>query len=212
MLTHAAHVPAGIRIEEGVRVTSVDIEHGRVKGVHTKQDSISCDAVVNCTGLWARELGLANGIDIPVYPVEDRYILTEPIEGTYANMPTFRDPDNSIYGREEVGGLLLGCFDKEAVTCPPSSLPADFSFALLNENWDQFAPYMEAGIQRFPALETAGVKTFLNGPESFTPDCMMIMDEATQAKGCFVAAGLCGLGIARSGGVGRGGGPLGRHW
>lgn len=193
----------GVRIEEGVRVESLRIEHQQVKGIHTPEHSIQCEVVVNCAGLWARELGLANGIDIPVYPVEDRYVLIEPIEGTYADMPTFRDLDGSIYGREEVGGLLLGCFDKEALTCPPSSLPAHFSFDLLNENWEQFAPYMEVGIHRFPALETAGIKTFLNGPESFTPDCMFIMDEAPGVKGDFVLAGLCGLGIARSGGLGQ---------
>ena len=62
---------------------------------------------------------------------------------------------DSIYGREEVGGLLLGCFDRNATTVRPSDLPEPFEFALLNENWDQFMPYMREGIHRIPALQTA---------------------------------------------------------
>ena len=194
---------AGIRIVEGVQVDGVNIEGGRVKGVRTTEHVIECEVAINCAGLWARPLGLVDGIDIPVYPIEDRYILTEPIEGVSPDMPTFRDPDGSIYGREEVGGLLLGCFDRNALTISPEALPKDFCFDLLNENWEHFSPYLQAGMHRFPALETAGVKTFLNGPESFTPDCMPVMGEVEMAKGYFVLAGLCGLGIATSGGMGR---------
>jgi len=194
---------AGIRIVEDVNVDGVNIEHGRVSGVRTHEKVIRCDTVINCAGLWARPLGLADGVNIPVYPIEDRYVLTDPIQGVGTNMPTFRDPDSSIYGREEVGGLLLGCFDKSAITISPDDLPSDFCFDLLNENWEHFSPYLEAGMHRFPALHTAGIKTFLNGPESFTPDCLPVMGEVETARGYFVLAGLCGLGIATSGGMGR---------
>ena len=194
---------SGVRIVEGVNVEGVDIAQQRVRAIHTSHHTVRCEAVVNCAGLWARPLGLANGIDIPVYPVEDRYILTNPIDGVAPDMPTFRDPDSSIYGREEVGGLLLGCFDKAAVTISPDELPGDFFFSLLNENWEHFSPYLEAGMHKFPALETVGIKAFLNGPESFTPDCMPIVGEAPGVAGYFVLAGLCGLGIAHSAGMGR---------
>ena len=127
--------------------------------------------------------------------------MTETIDGITANMPTFRDPDALIYGREEVGGLLLGCFDREAKPISPSSLPTDFSFSLLNEDWDQFQPYMERGLHLVPTLADTGIKMLLNGPESFTPDSLPILDQVTAINGYFVLAGLSSTGILRSAGL-----------
>lgn len=193
----------GAQICEDVMVDRALTEGGRVTGVSTDQGEISCDVVVNCTGLWARDLGLRNDVAIPLYPVEHFYLLTETMEGVYPEMPTWRDPDGLIYGREEVGGLLLGCFDRDALPVRPADLPEPFEFALLNENWDQFMPYMEEGLHRIPQLETTGVKTLLNGPESFTADSEPILDAAPNLENYFVLAGLSSAGVTRSAGMGR---------
>ncbi|TNF90195.1 MAG: FAD-binding oxidoreductase [Gammaproteobacteria bacterium] len=116
-------------------------------------------------------------------------------------MPTFRDPDGLIYGREEVGGLLLGCFDRDAIPVRLADLPQPFEFGLLNENWDQFGPYLEQGIHRIPALANAGIRSLVNGPESFTLDAEPHMDRAPGLSNYFVLAGLSSTGVTRSGGM-----------
>ncbi|MEM7429798.1 MAG: FAD-binding oxidoreductase [Pseudomonadota bacterium] len=193
----------GAQVHEGVTVSHALTADGRVTGVSTDRGDVLCETVVNCTGLWARDLGLRNDVALPLYPVEHFYLLTGEIDGVYADMPTFRDPDGLIYGREEVGGLLLGCFDRDAIPVRPADLPEPFYFALLNENWDQFMPYLQEGVHRVPALEHAGVRMLLNGPEAFTPDAAPLLDEAPELKNYFVLAGLSSAGVTRSAGMGR---------
>ena len=191
----------GVRFIEDTEVRKVNLRDGQVTAVETDRGSVHCETVVNCAGLWARELGLGSGIDIPVYAVEHFYALTEPLEGMTADMPTFRDPDALIYGREEVGGLLIGCFDRNAKPVSPAELPENFSFGLLNEDWDQFGPYMERGIHLIPALAETGIRSLVNGPESFTPDGIPILDQVGSVKGYFVLAGMNSSGILRSAGL-----------
>ena len=193
---------SGAKFLEGVEVKQAVTQADTVTGVETDQGLIRCEVVVNCAGMWARDLGLRNNVDIPLYAVEHFYALTESLDDVYPDMPTFRDPDGLIYGREEVGGLLVGCFDRDALPVRLSDLPAPFEFALLNENWDQFMPYMEQGIHRIPALANCGIRTLVNGPESFTPDAEAHLDEAPELKNYFVLAGLSSSGVTRSGGMG----------
>ena len=193
---------SGARFFEGVEVKQALTQKGVVTGVETDQEQIKCEVVVNCAGMWARDLGLRNDIDILLYAVEHFYVLTETLNDAYPQMPTFRDPDGLIYGREEVGGLLVGCFDRDALPVRLSDLPTPFEFGLLNENWDQFLPYMEQAIHRIPALANCGVRTLVNGPESFTPDAEAHLDEAPGLKNYFVLAGLSSSGVTRFGGMG----------
>ncbi len=193
----------GARLIEGVTVSHALTDKGRVTGVSTDRGDIRCDTVINCAGLWARDIGLRNNIAIPLYPVEHFYLLTGTMEGVYPEMPTFRDPDGLIYGREEVGGLLLGCFDRNALPVRPADLPEPFVFALLNENWEQFEPYLREGLHRIPALNDVGIRTLLNGPESFTPDAEPLLDVAPELENYFVLAGLSSAGVTRSAGMSR---------
>ena len=176
---------------------------GRVTGLSTDQGDLHCDAVINFTGLWARDLGLRNDVAIPLYPAEHFYCLTEPLDGVWPDMPTFRDPVGLIYGREEVGGLLLCCFDRNAIPVRPSDLPEPFEFALLGDNWDQFLPYMEEGLHRIPGLSQVGIRSLVKGPESFTPDGEPLMGPVPGLAGYWVLAGLCSSGVTRSPGMGR---------
>ncbi|MFT5112331.1 MAG: glycine/D-amino acid oxidase-like deaminating enzyme [Parasphingorhabdus sp.] len=150
-----------------------------------------------------QRIRFANDVAIPLYAVEHFYILTETIEDVYPEMSTLRYPDNLIYGREETGGLLLGCFDRNAIPVSPKDLPEPFFFSLLDENWDQFMPYMQGGVHRIPALEQIGIRTLLNGPEAFAPDAQPHLGEAPNLRNYFVLAGLSSAGVIRSAGMGK---------
>jgi glycine/D-amino acid oxidase-like deaminating enzyme/glycine cleavage system aminomethyltransferase T len=193
----------GVKIVQGVRVSGVDVLNGRVSGIHTAEGKIKCDILVNCTGQWAREFGAKAGVNVPLHSAEHFYIVTEKIEGVHPMLPVMRDPDGFIYFKEEVGGLLMGGFEPKAKPWGMHGIPEKFEFQLLPEDWDQFEPLMTAAIHRVPALETAGIKTFLNGPESFTPDGNFILGEAPELRNYFVAAGFNSAGIANGGGAGK---------
>jgi 4-methylaminobutanoate oxidase (formaldehyde-forming) len=193
----------GVKIREGIRVSSVKIRNGFVSGVETSEGSIPCEIAVNCTGQWARAFGAQHGINIPLHSAEHFYIVTEAIAGVHPMLPVMRDPDGFIYFKEEVGGLLMGGFEPVAKPWGMEGVPDKFEFQLLPEDWDQFQPLMEAAIHRVPALEEAGVKILLNGPESFTPDGNFILGEAPELRNYFVAAGFNSAGIANAGGAGK---------
>src|SRR6266571_2175928 len=192
----------GARIVEETAVHEVLTRDGAVAGVRTSHGEIACDVVVNCAGMWARELGALNGITVPVFPVEHFYAVTRPIAGVSPDLPVLRDYDGHIYVREEVGGLLFGGF--EPVAKPwHARVPDDFAFVSLKEDWDQFRILMENGVQRIPALDEAQIQLLFDGPESFTPDGGFILGEAPGLRGYFIAAGFNSGGIAYSGGAGR---------
>ena len=193
----------GVRVVEGVEVTGVLSERGRVTGVRTAQGDVACEIVVNCAGQWARQFGRLAGVNVPLYSAEHFYVVTDRIDGVHPMLPVMRDPDGYIYYKEEVGGLVMGGFEPKAKPWKMDPVPSDFQFQLLDEDWDQFEPLMTNAIHRTPCLETARIKMLLNGPESFTPDGNFILGEAPELRRYFVAAGFNSAGIANSGGAGR---------
>jgi sarcosine dehydrogenase len=192
----------GVRIFEKTRVTAVDTKSDRVTGVQTTDGPIAAEIVVNCAGQWARQVGRMVGVTVPLYSCEHMYIVTEKMEGVPRDLPVMRDPDGYIYFKEEVGGLLMGGFEPQAKPWEKDVIPDDFEFGMLPDDWDQFQILMDNALIRVPALEKVGIKTFMNGPESFTPDLSYILGEAPQLKGFFVGAGFNSMGIASSGGAG----------
>ncbi|HKY95520.1 MAG TPA: FAD-dependent oxidoreductase, partial [Kiloniellales bacterium] len=193
----------GGAILEHTPLRAIQRQNGRVVGVETDKGSIESPVVIDSAGLWAPQVAAMVGVALPIHANEHFYVLTRPFEGIYKDMPSFRDADALIYGREEVGGLLLGCFETRAKPLPVESLPADFSFGLLPDDWDQFEPYMTSAIHRIPGLETAEVKILLNGPESFTPDGRFIGGAVPEVPGFYVLAGMNSSGVNNSAGSAR---------
>jgi len=193
----------GVKIAQGVKVQAVELKNAAVKGIQTTLGRVSCDILVNCTGQWARAFGAKAGVNVPLHSAEHFYIVTEKIAGVAPDLPVMRDPDGYTYFKEEVGGLLMGGFEPAAKPWGMDGIPEKFEFQLLPEDWDHFEILMRNAIHRVPALETAGIKTFLNGPESFTPDGNFILGEAPEVKNYFVAAGFNSAGIANAGGAGK---------
>ena len=192
----------GVQIFEDVKVLDVTIKNGRVTGVDTEQGHIDTDIVVNCTGMWAREFGQKSGVKIPLHPAEHYYLITEALDGMHRDLPILRDPGNTAYYREEAGKLMLGLFEPVAATWGESGIPETFSFDELPPDWDRMIPYIEKAMRRVPSMESAGIRTLFNGPESFTADHNYLMGEAPNVKNYFVAAGFNSLGILSSGGAG----------
>ena len=193
----------GARIVEEAPVRSMTIKAGRIHSVITAKGEIQCEAVVIAAGLWSPLLGEMIGVRIPLHAVQHLYILTKPLDIVTRDMPLFLTYDERIYGREDVGGLLMGFFDSNALPISSAELPKDFSFGLLDSNWTQIEPNMAIALERFPVLHKAEVRLLLNGPESFTPDMQMLLGEAPEVGGCFLATGMNSSGIALSAAAGK---------
>ncbi|MGL5809118.1 MAG: GcvT family protein [Nocardioides sp.] len=202
----------GVKIHERVRVLDVRTAPAggarsgrrRVTGVRTDRGDIEAEVVVNCAGQWAKALGDAVGVPIPLHSAEHFYVVTDAIEGVGPGLPILRDPDGYTYFKEEVGGLVVGGFEPVAKPwVAPDQIPYPFEFSLLEEDWEHFSVLMESAVERIPALSETGIRKFYNGPESFTPDNQFLLGQAPGLDGYFVGAGFNSVGIASAGGAGR---------
>ena len=192
----------GAKFYEGVQVIGFEIVEGRVVAVNTNQGSVKCDRVVNCGGMWARQIGAMAGVNVPLQTVKHQYVITEKVEGLSSDAPTIRDPDRRTYFKEEVGGLVFGGYEPNPISWAQDDVPSTFEFQLFEDDWDHFEQHMAQALARIPALEKTGIKKMINGPESFTPDGNFILGAAPELKNFFVGAGFNAFGIASGGGAG----------
>ena len=196
----------GVQIIENTPVNNILTSGGAVSGVSTARGDIRCEVVVNCAGMWAREIGLMCGVSIPLHAADHAYFVTEPVPGAAEDMPSLRDPDGYIYVRRypfEGGGILIGGFEPEGVPWGMDGIPDDFPLHMLNRDWSHYDILMEKAMDRVPAIADAGVRIRLVGPESFTPDTRYIMGEAPELRNFFVAAGFNSSGVASAAGAGK---------
>jgi glycine cleavage system aminomethyltransferase T/glycine/D-amino acid oxidase-like deaminating enzyme len=193
----------GAKILEDVAVTHVLQKNGRVTGVQTEHGKIEAEYVVNCAGMWARQLGERSGVCIPNQAAEHYYLITEDIKGLPANMPVLEDPSSHGYYRNEMGGLMVGLFEPICAPWNVKDIPKDFAFGEIPPDWDRMTPYLERAMKRVPISFESGIRKFFCGPESFTPDLQPIVGEAPELKNYFVAAGLNSIGILTGGGIGQ---------
>jgi glycine cleavage system T protein len=194
---------AGVRIAEDVKVTAIRIERGRVKGVATEAGEVRADVVVNCAGMWAGEVGGWANVTVPLHPAEHFYIMTQPIPGLTPSLPILRDADACSYFKEDAGKLLVGWFEPQAKPWGERGIPENFAFEQLPADLSHIEPLFASALRRVPALESAGVQLFFNGPESFTPDDRYLLGEAPEVRGLYVAAGFNSIGIQSAGGAGK---------
>jgi heterotetrameric sarcosine oxidase gamma subunit len=193
----------GGQIFEHTSVQEVLTRDGRVTGVRTDQGEITTDIVVNCAGMWARELGARNGVNIPLHAAEHFYLITEPIADLQPDLPVLRCPDDTAYIREDTGKIMVGFFEPGAKPWGMGGIPEDSEFIRLPEDWDHLGPYIEMAARRLPLLNDVGIKLFFNGPESFTPDDRYILGPAPELHGYWVAAGFNSVGFQSGPGAGR---------
>lgn len=195
----------GALIVEQTKVLDVTKADGRVTGVTWQRGDetghIAAEMVVNCGGMWGRDLAASSGVTLPLHACEHFYIVTESIPGL-TRMPVLRVPDECAYYKEDAGKILLGAFEPVAKPWGMTGIREDFCFDQLPDDFDHFEAILEMGINRMPMLADAGIHTFFNGPESFTPDDRYYLGEAPELGGYWVAAGYNSVGIASSGGAG----------
>ena len=180
---------------EGRRITGVDWDNGGETG------HIACEMVVNCGGMWGHALGRMLGVNVPLQACEHFYIVSEPIAGL-TPLPVLRVPDECAYYKEDAGKMMLGAFEPVAKPWALDGIPADFEFDQLPEDFDHFEPILEMAVNRMPMLGEAGIHTFFNGPESFTPDDAYHLGLAPEMDNVWVAAGFNSIGIQSAGGAG----------
>jgi glycine cleavage system T protein len=181
---------------DGRRVTGVNWEGEKGESGH-----IACDMVVNCGGMWGHEVGKILGVNVPLHACEHFYVVTEPIAGL-TQMPVLRVPDEYAYYKEDAGKFLLGAFEPNAKPWAMKGIPNDFEFDQIPEDFDHFEPVLELAVERMPILGEAGIHTFFNGPESFTPDDAYHLGLAPEMDNVWVAAGFNSIGIQSAGGAG----------
>ncbi|MEM7123992.1 MAG: FAD-binding oxidoreductase [Pseudomonadota bacterium] len=190
----------GVAIHENCAVEAVRVDGGKISGVASSDGDLDADLVIVACGLWSRRLLSPLDITLAQWGCEHFYIIQRTDPPLPRTMPSFVSPDDSIYGREEVGGLLVGCFDTDALTLDlDNGAPPDgFAFSLLDENWDQFGPYGERAVRLFPGLQNAPVHRFVNGPESFTPDGEPLLGPLAEVDGLYVATAFNSAGVTYS--------------
>jgi len=193
----------GVKIMQNTPVTGVLTRNGTVTGVRTEKGEIRSEFVVNCAGMWARQLGEQSGVTIPNQAAEHYYLITDDIDGISSDLPVLEDPSVNAYFREETGGLMIGLFEPDCAPWKVEGIPEDFSFGELPPDWDRLTPFLEKAMQRVPISMETGIRKFFCGPESFTPDLAPVIGEAPELRNYFVAAGLNSVGIITGGGYGR---------
>ena len=196
----------GAKIHERVTVKKVFKNQNKVTGLEWIDQNgdhghIACEEIVNCAGMWGHSVGKMLGANIPLHACEHFYIVTEPI-AELTQLPVLRVPDECAYYKEDAGKMLLGAFEPNAKPWGMSGISDDFEFDQLPEDFEHFEPILEMAINRLPVLEKAGIHTFFNGPESFTPDDAYHLGRTPEMENVWVAAGFNSIGIQSAGGAG----------
>jgi glycine cleavage system aminomethyltransferase T/glycine/D-amino acid oxidase-like deaminating enzyme len=195
----------GVQIYEKTPVTKILVKGGKIIGVETVNGKINCEYVVLATGMWSRQIGEDIGVSVPLYPNEHFYIITEPMKELPKDLPVLRDYNDCLYLKEDAGKMLVGIFEPGAKNAfkDKGFVPKDFSFGEFPDDFDHFEPYLEKSFKRLPILETAGIRKFFSGPESFTPDTQYLLGETSEVSNLFTCCGFNSIGIASAGGAGR---------
>ncbi|MES2100425.1 MAG: FAD-dependent oxidoreductase [Pseudomonadota bacterium] len=197
----------GARIFENTEVLDIVVESGRAVGVKLIHDGVEAElragTVVLAAGMWSGWLARKLGIRLALQAAEHFYIVTEAMAGVPKNLPVLRVPDEWAYYKEDAGKLLLGAFEPVAKPWALDGIPKDFCFDELPGDFDHFEPVLAKAMERVPALQTTGIATWFNGPESFTPDDRYLLGETAEVRDLFVACGFNSIGIQSSGGAGK---------
>src|SRR5438552_2793504 len=172
--------------------------------VVTDKGTVHAEHVVNCAGLWARDVGHMVGIELPVLAMEHHYLITEDLpelEGRDREIVNTTDYSGEIYLRQERGGALIGTYESNGVVWSPMETPEEFSMQLLPEDFERLAPYFEVGFRHFPALGRVGIRKAVNGPFTFAPDGNPLIGPVRGVRNFWVACAVM-AGFSQGGGIG----------
>jgi glycine cleavage system T protein len=198
----------GVAIHTGVRVTGFARgPRGAVTAVLTDDGQgpgrIETETVINAAGMWARQVAALAGVDLPVTPLGHQHATTTvPGEALAPDTPVLRDPENLFYLREEVGGYLIGGFEREPRAWAVDGVPWSFTQELLPPDRELFGEIMAGALRRVPVLAKAELRHLINGPEGITPDSRPLLGPVPGVPGLWLAAGLSHTGFGAGGAIG----------
>jgi glycine/D-amino acid oxidase-like deaminating enzyme len=193
---------AGVRFATDVRVTGIALRAGAVAAVETDLGEVRCAKVINAAGAHAWHVARLAGLDLPIVPVRHEYFITVPIVGLRADLPTFRVPDATLYGRPDVGALLLGGWEPQALSCDPRDYLLAAEPPAIEPDWPVLANFAEQMAPLYPPVAHAGIRHVFRGWPTFTPDRRFIVGESRRVPGLVMAAGCNAHGVSGSAGIG----------
>jgi dimethylglycine dehydrogenase len=194
----------GAAAERFTAVRSLNPHRDGSWDVVTDKGTVHAEHVVNCAGLWAREVGHMVGIELPVLAMEHHYLITEDIpelKGRAREIVNTTDYSGEIYLRQERAGVLIGTYEPHGIVWSPVRTPDDFAMQLLPENFERLAPYFEVGFKHFPALGRVGIRKAVNGPFTFAPDGNPLVGPVRGVRNYWVACAVM-AGFSQGGGIG----------
>lgn len=193
----------GVRIETGVAVQQIQVKDGRISGVQTSQGFAQCRYVINAAGAHAHHVAKLVGLDLPIVPVRHEYFVTVPMDGLKPDLPCFRIPELTLYGRVRDGGLLLGGWEPTSLHADPRSYPLPEAPPEISPDWKVLGGFEESFAKLFPTSRGAEKQRVGKGWPTFTPDGRFIIGESCRVKGFVMAGGCNAHGISGSGGIGK---------
>ncbi len=193
----------GARFATGTALEEVVVENGRVSGVKTNRGNAGCRFVVNAAGAHAHHVAKQVGLVLPIFPVRHEYFVTVPIDGLTADLPCFRIPELTLYGRVRDGGLLLGGWEPRSLHLDPGEFNLDAAAPPVATDWPVLSSFVEGLSALFPTARTAEKSWVGKGWPTFTPDGRFIIGESARVKGFVMAGGCNAHGISGSGGIGK---------
>jgi len=199
---------------EAARRRGADIiQHNRVSSltrlagewrVETEQGPITAEHVVNAGGLWARRVGLMVGVDHPLTPMLHHYLVTDDVPEVAAiegEMAAVTDLEGFTYLQREGNGVLLGVYERNPRHWKVEGADWDFGRELFPEEIDRIMPELSIGFARFPVLHDIGIKRWVNGAFTFTPDGNPLVGPVAGLPGYWAACG-CMAGFSQCAAIG----------
>jgi glycine/D-amino acid oxidase-like deaminating enzyme len=193
----------GVRFKTGTLVTGIVLKNGRVAGVRTDEGEIACETVINAAGAHGWHVANLVGLDLPIVPVRHEYFITVPGEGLRPELPCYRMPDETLYGRPDVNALLLGGWEPEALSCDPRDYALEDVPPVIEEDWPVLANFGELMSPYYRAVKGLGIRNVFSGWPTFTPDGRFIVGESRRVPGFVCAVGCNAHGVSGSAGIGR---------
>ena len=193
----------GVRVSTETAVQNIVVKNGRVEGVQTNRGAVKCRYVINAAGANAYHVARLAGLELPIVPVRHEYFITVPMPELRADLPCFRIPELTLYGRIRDGGLLLGGWEHKALHTDPRAFPLKGVPPEVVPDWPVLNSF-EASFTRVLPKAAGRDKQFVGkGWPTFTPDGRFIIGESSRVKGFVMAGGCNAHGISGSGGIGR---------
>ncbi len=193
----------GVQFRTATTLLGFRFTQGRIDGIDTNQGSASCRYVVNAAGANAYHVAKAAGLELPIVPVRHEYFVSVPVPELTPELPCFRIPDLTLYGRVRDHGLLLGGWEPQALRVDPRSFTPDNEPPPVVTDWPVLNSFSSNFRAVFPTAGEVETSWIGKGWPTFTPDGRFIIGESSRVPGFVMAAGCNAHGISGSGGIGQ---------